>query len=131
MFALAACGEVAASEPMSEAAPQTPDVAFEAADLEVSGEVAGVAVYGGVIVLEEAYITARATLPARGHTAPTLSLHADKTAHGSVFQDDGEVYYRADEGYAGADSFEYVLSVENEATGEVLTDTGTVTLSVE
>ena len=107
------------------------DAPFDAADLEVTGEEEGVVVDGPFVIIDMGYLLGEATYPEEGYSEPELSLPSGTTTNGTVSMDDGEITYFANEGDASADSFEYTLSVTDEETGQVLTDSATVTIDVQ
>ncbi len=118
---------------VSEAAivPPSDDDTIEAADVEITGETDGVTIDGPFVIIDVGYILGSATYPEAGYSAPELSIPSDTTANGTVFAEDGEIFYLSDGEDISADSFEYTLSVTNESTGEALEDGGTITLDVQ
>ena len=66
--------------------------------------------------------------PEEGYTFPEITISAQPDA-GQVIVDGTDVLYRS-EGFVGTTTFEYTLSITDEATGEALTDSATVTVIV-
>ena len=66
--------------------------------------------------------------PEEGYTFPEITISAQPDA-GQVFVDGTDVLYMSG-GFVGTTTFEYTLSITDQATGEVLTDSATVTVIV-
>ena len=67
--------------------------------------------------------------PSEGYTFPEIEI-SSQPSEGQAFAEDGAVFYDS-EGFVGTMTFEYTLSITNEETDEVLSDSGTVTLNVQ
>ncbi len=67
--------------------------------------------------------------PSEGYTFPEIDISAQPN-QGEAFVEDGAIFYDSED-FVGTTTFEYTLSITNEETGEVLSDSGTVTLNVE
>ena len=68
--------------------------------------------------------------PVQGYTFPEITISAQPAAgQGQVIVDGTDVLYVSG-GFVGATTFEYTLSITNQVTGEVLTDSATVAVTV-
>ncbi len=101
---------------------------LEAADIDATEEGDYVEIFGPVTVIDPAYILEESTYPEGVEPEITLTDTAT-SAGGTVSDDDGEIFYQADEGYSGQDSFNYTLSATID--GEEVSDPGTITVNVE
>ena len=66
--------------------------------------------------------------PDQGYTFPEVTISAQPAA-GQVSVDGTDVLYMSG-GFIGTTTFEYTLSITNQATGEVLTDSATVAVTI-
>ena len=71
------------------------------------------------------------TVPAVSDGYSPVEITLTEPMHGTVSENDGAILYEVSGSYTGPDSFEYTLAVTDNATGEILSDSATVTVTVE
>ena len=99
---------------------------LEAADIDATEERGEfVEKFGSTTSIDPAYIFEESTYPE--NVDPEITLPST-TANGRVSEDDGTIFYTANDGYTGADNFEYILSAT--INGEEVSDSGTVRVKV-